>query len=44
MSTQAIKGTFGSFYVLYVLSTGIIDDVKELVTELQSRDWKRMPL
>ena len=30
--------------MLYVLSTGIIDDVKELVAELQSREWRRMPL
>jgi len=31
LSQQAIKGTFDTFYVLYVLSTGIIDDVQELV-------------
>jgi len=30
--------------VLYVLSTGIIDDVAELVAELRSREWKKMPL
>ena len=42
--TKAISGTFGSFFVLYVLSTGIIDDIKELVAELQCRDWPRMPL
>ena len=30
--------------MLYILSTGIIDDVQELISELRSKEWKRMPL
>ena len=30
--------------MLYILSTGIIDDVQELINELRSREWRRMPL
>ena len=44
LQNSAIKGTFDTFYVLYILSTGIIDDVQELVEELKSKDWKKMPL
>ena len=29
---------------MYILSTGIIDDVDELIQELRSRGWSRMPL
>lgn len=39
-----IKGTFDAFYVMYILSTGIIDDVKELIQTISQRDWSTMPL
>ena len=39
-----IKGTFDAFYVMYILSTGIIDDVKELIQTISQRDWSAMPL
>ena len=39
-----IRGTFDTFFVLYILSTGIMDDVQDLIKELQSKEWKSMPL
>ena len=31
-------------YVLYVLSTGIIDDLADCLKILKSDDWKNLPL
>lgn len=39
-----MKNTVDSFYVLYVLSTGIIDDVKDIMRCLTESDWMRLPL
>lgn len=44
MHQSAIEGTFDTFYVLYILSTGIIDDVQEVINELQAKEWRTMPL
>ena len=43
-SQQKMRGTFDPFYVLYVLSTGIIDDVSEVIEQLAGKEWRRMPL
>jgi hypothetical protein len=39
-----MKNTVDSFYVLYVLSTGIIDDVKDIMRCLTESDWMKLPL
>jgi hypothetical protein len=39
----SIKGTADSFYVLYVLSTGLIDDIEECMKTLK-QDWFALPL
>ena len=39
-----MKNTVDSFYVLYVLSTGIIDDVKDIMRCLIESDWMKLPL
>ena len=44
VQNQAIRGTFDTFYVLYILSTGIIDDTAELIAELKAKEWRKMPL
>ena len=44
VQNSRIKDTFDTFYVLYILSTGIIDDIQELIKELRSKEWRRMPL
>ena len=36
--------TIDSFYVLYVLSTGIIDDVKEVIKFVTEGEWHKFPL
>jgi hypothetical protein len=40
----AMKHTIDSFYVMYVLSTGIIDDVSNLLKFITENDWYRLPL
>lgn len=39
-----IKNTVDSFYVLYVLSTGIVDDVANLIKFVTESDWGKLPL
>ena len=39
-----MRGTVDCFYVMYVLSTGIIDDVQELIKTISQKEWSRMPL
>lgn len=39
----SVKGTADSFYVLYVLSTGLIDDIEECLKTLR-KDWAHLPL
>ena len=39
-----LKNTVDSFYVLYILSTGIIDDVKDLIRTLTEEGWYKLPL
>jgi len=39
----SIKGTADSFYVLYVLSTGLIDDIEECLKTLR-QEWFALPL
>lgn len=39
-----MKNTVDSFYVLYLLSTGIIDDVTALIKLASEGDWARLPL
>jgi hypothetical protein len=31
-------------YVLYILSSGIMDDLKDCLKTLQASDWKNLPL
>ena len=42
--TPAIKGTVDSFYVLYVLCSGLFDDVQAMLNNIKSADWARLPL
>jgi hypothetical protein len=39
-----MKNTVDSFYVLYVLSTGIVDDVANLIKFVTENDWGKLPL
>lgn len=39
-----MKNTVDSFYVLYLLSTGIIDDVTALIKLASEGDWAKLPL
>lgn len=39
-----MRNTIDSFYVLYVLSTGIIDDVAILTKFIAENDWHKLPL
>ena len=39
-----IKNTIDSFYVLYVLSTGVIDDIQTLISLVKEENWHRLPL
>lgn len=43
-NVPAMKNTVDSVYVLYVLSSGKIDDVSEVLKTLQERDWPHLPL
>lgn len=36
---RGCKNTVDSFYVLYVLTTGIIDDVAPLIKFITENDW-----
>lgn len=40
----AIKNTVDSVYVLYVLTTGLIDDVQQCARTMQETDWAGLPL
>ena len=42
--TPAIKDTIDCFYVLYVLTTGIIDDVSEVVKCFEEKVWSTLPV
>lgn len=39
-----MANTIDSFYVLYVLSTGLCDDLKQLEKLLAEESWKQCPL
>jgi len=40
-----MKNTIDSFYVLYILSTGLIDDVKNIQKVMaENEQWKGLPL
>jgi hypothetical protein len=40
-----MRNTIDSFYVLYVLSTGLIDDVKNIQKVMaENEQWKGLPL
>jgi hypothetical protein len=39
-----MKNTVDSFYVLYVLSTGIVDDVANLIKFVTEGDWGKLPI
>lgn len=39
-----MKNTVDSFYVLYILSTGIVDDVANLIKFVTENDWGKLPL
>lgn len=39
-----MKNTVDSFYVLYVLSTGIVDDVASLIKFVTEGDWGKLPI
>jgi len=41
---HAIRDTVDSFYVLYVLSTGIIDDVAEVIKTVSQSEWSSLPI
>lgn len=43
-TVSAIKNSVDSVYVLYVLSTGLIDDVAAVVQTLSEGEWKNLPL
>jgi hypothetical protein len=43
-SVVNMKNTIDSVYVLYVLSTGLIDDVDACLKCFQERDWKHIPI
>lgn len=42
--TPAIKDTIDCFYVLYVLTTGIIDDVSDVIKTFQEKVWSTLPV
>jgi len=39
-----MKNTVDSVYVLYVLSTGLIDDVAVCIKTLSEPQWKNLPV
>ena len=39
-----ILNTVDSFYVLYVLFTGVIDDISEALRVLYNEDWNKLPI
>ena len=39
-----MKNTIDCFYVLYVFSTGIIDDVTSLTKFIVETEWHKLPL
>lgn len=41
---KEMRNTVDSVYVLYVLSTGIIDDVAKLIKFLNENDWSKLPV
>jgi hypothetical protein len=41
---KSAKNTVDTVYVLYVLSTGLIDDVKLLIQTLRQPEWRFLPL
>ena len=40
----AIKRTVDSFYVLYVLSAGLIDNIDLCVSKIQAESWSSLPI
>lgn len=39
-----IKHTVDSFYVLYVLSAGLIDDIDLCLSKVQAESWSSLPI
>lgn len=39
-----IQHTVDCFYVLYVISSGVVDDAKELVKQISKADWNCLPV
>lgn len=41
---KEMRNTVDSVYVLYVLSTGLIDDIAQCMQTLRQPEWKHLPL
>ncbi len=39
-----MKNTIDSVYVIYVLSTGLIDDIEDCIKTMSEIEWKNLPL
>jgi len=39
-----MKNNVEAVYVLYVISSGIIDDIKEVIKTLNEPEWKNLPI
>jgi len=39
-----MKNTIDSFYVLYVLTYGKIDDIIDCIKTLKATEWKSLPI
>jgi len=39
-----MKNTVDAFYILYVLSSGIIDDMEPCLKILSGDEWKHLPI
>lgn len=43
-TNKELKNTVDAVYVLYVLSTGLIDDLPECLKTLDQPEWRYLPL